>query len=775
MKTISSSIHSVLVFVTLVLIGFACVLTARRGSVHATWGPNGIVSAVEPGSRAAAELLPGDQILFVDGTPTSTSWQSLNGKPVGARIVLTVERAGQVRDVTLPIEAPSAAESTGDWAAQILAILFWAAAWAAVRSAPRSEQSRSLVLVGLFFASVGVLLSFGATASYSPAWLIRTYGLGLWVVGPIGTWLHLHFPKAHRLGRSRLVIAGLVGSGLIGLVWAWAAPPDYPGSLNQAVLSAAYGWFALHVVLSIALNIWGWRSSPTLAERRQLGVVAVGALLALVPLFLAALIPAVLARPDLLNLNAVMLMLALLPASYTYALLRHKRMTHDRALARLLVYAFTVAAIAMLVALVFTVPGIWALPREYLVGIAILVGALAAWPASQVIERGLGWLLFGRLRQPLQSAAKATDAIDLSIDSDDLTAQVTRILKAQLDIEQCAILILDDHQRLADPSHSGQAMAAEGLEIKEPSALGRLLSADSSVLEFDHIRPQLEATPGRVLLGVAWAQLLLPLRTQGRLIGLLLTRYRAGAGFLDEEDIIVLKLVAQALATALQRRALLAELRDKNAEASELSHELMRVRAEERKRIARDLHDDIIQPMIATSYTVAVMADPGAEGVRQTLTELIDRTRTICFELREPALDNLGFGAAARAVLSAHTKRSGRAVTARIAESAAASVPEPISAAALGILDESLTNATKHGGAQAIAVDIGIVDQVLTLTIRDDGVGFDVAEARQRAAQTRHFGLAIMEERAASVGGQLTVVSSPGRGSMITGRFPLVP
>ncbi|HRF46885.1 MAG TPA: ATP-binding protein [Anaerolineales bacterium] len=686
---------------------------------------------------------------------------------------MTIERTGQLVDIRVPIEAPWTNELLDSLIIQALANLFWASGWRALVSASVADRRIIGQKLGAFLIGAGVMLSIGSISMQLPAWLWLVYNSGLWLLAPMGTILHLSFPKVHRFPKSESVALALSGLGLVGAMGSVIVLLVDMEQASRPLLALSYGWFALHLVVSIGLLVYGWSSSPTLRERRQLGVVAVGGLLAMTPLLVANLVPILWHGSPATNSNAMMLPLALLPASYVYALYRHDRLVQDKHLARILVYAFTAVVIAMLVALVFVIPGVWELQREYLVGVAILIGALAAGPTSRVVEQWLGWLLFGRLRQPLVAAAQATDAIDLSIDGADLSTQVAEILKAQLDIEHCAILVLDSEHRLIDPAEMGRARAAEGLEIKPRSALAELLAGDTAVLELDEARQRLRDTPGRVFFDVPWANLMLPLRNQGRLVGVLLTSYRSGASFLDEEDIIVLKLTAQALATALQRRALVVELREKNAEASQLSHELMRVRGEERKRIARDLHDDIVQPLIATSYTVAVMPDPAAEQVRSTLTELIERTRNICFELREPALDNLSFGAAARAVLSAFTQRTGREVKARIADGSAIQVGEAISAAALGVLDEALTNGEKHGGGEALQVDVRVSDDVLVVVIRDTGPGFDVAEARQRAAQTRHFGLAIMEERAASVGGQLSVASSPGRGTTITGYFPL--
>lgn len=362
---------------------------------------------------------------------------------------------------------------------------------------------------------------------------------------------------------------------------------------------------------------------------------------------------------------------------------------------------------------------------------------------------------------------------DFDFESDDLALTAKSLLKTRLLVDRCVLLLVDDGQRLIDPSAGGLAGPASGLSVRPGSALDAAFSGDCLYRTRDDLCHRLNGTPEAAFCDLSWVELALPLRVSGALAALVLTDLPADATTLRPDIIAQLELIALTLSTVLHRRQLLEVLRHNNAESSQLSQELMRIRSEERGRIARDLHDDLIQPLIAASYAVAMLADPGAEDVRKTLAELVDRARTICFELREPALDNLGFGAAARAVISAFTKRTGVAVSARIAESATLSVPEAISSAALGVLDEALTNAAKHALATRIVVDVEACDGALALTIQDNGPGFDIANVRHRAADQRQFGLAIMDERAASVGGCLSIRSSTRHGSRVEARFPI--
>jgi signal transduction histidine kinase len=367
----------------------------------------------------------------------------------------------------------------------------------------------------------------------------------------------------------------------------------------------------------------------------------------------------------------------------------------------------------------------------------------------------------------LRQAAVATDAIDLGIDAEDLSAQVNRILRNLLGIADSALLVLNHERQLVDVSKSGRARAVEGLPILEGSDVAELFSGRVPIIEFDEQHDRLFATSGRALLGVPWAQAAIPLRTQRDLIGVLLIGYRDGKPFLDEEDILVLGMVSRAVATTLQRRSLVRDLRERNEEASLLSQELLRVREDERKRIARDLHDEVIQNLIAVSYGLATIEHPPGPALRDQVLHVIERARTVCFDLRQFQQDTLGLGGAVRHVAEEFVERTGLRTLAHVAEDPGVVVPESLSTALLGILEEALNNAGRHAQASLVDIWINVTAESVRLRVCDNGVGFDRLKQTRGERATRHFGLAMMDERAALVGGQLEVRSAPGNGTEV--------
>jgi len=740
-------------------------------TIDAVWRPDGGLEWVLPSSAISARLDLSDRVIQIDGQDVDHTGQILTRKQPGDTLTLLLQRDTAERQETFELHSKSVQQLVMQYGTPLsLAIVFWAiGALLIVNGSPGGNPSDAGALAGGFFALVGAELALGAHGNRAFGWLFQTYSAGLWVIGPVGTWLHLTFPRPYRLTRTPWLVPTLFVMGAAGMIWGSVAPPDYADLVNATAHRTAYIWLTGNILVSIALLIVSWWRKPDSRQRRQLGVVALGAILALVPLLTVELAPRLLGQASIDEQRFSMLLLVLLPASYGYAIRRYRRLAQDqeRFLIRLLRYAFAASLASLAIMLVLALPPTRELSPNLQAWTAIVGGGLATPIVMALFEHIWSFSLFGRVRDPLREAAAATDAIDLGIEAEDLSAQVGGILRELLGIEHSAVMILDDRRKLMDVSSTGRARAAEGIEIPERSDLAEWLSGKSRVLELDEQRERLSARPARALLDVPWAQAVIPLRTQRDLIGVLLIGYRDGKPFLDEEDILVLGMVSRAVATTLQRRSLVKDLRERNEEASLLSQELLRVREDERKRIARDLHDEVIQNLIAVSYGLATIEHQPGPALRDQVLHVIERARTVCFDLRQFQQDTLGLGGAVRHVADEFAERTGLRTLAHVAEDPGVVVPETLSTAILGILEETLNNVRQHAQASLVEIWINVAAEEVVLRVCDNGVGFDRLKQTRGERATRHFGLAMMDERAALVSGQLEVRSSPGNGTEV--------
>jgi signal transduction histidine kinase len=200
----------------------------------------------------------------------------------------------------------------------------------------------------------------------------------------------------------------------------------------------------------------------------------------------------------------------------------------------------------------------------------------------------------------------------------------------------------------------------------------------------------------------------------------------------------------------------------------------------ERRRIARDLHDDLGQSLTAMRYTVARLEDrlpadaDAARDLTADLSALLDGTagtvRGFLTELRPRVLDDCGLVDAAEWLCARLRETAGLSCDLHVEpglRSSAADLPAETALVLFRVLQEATTNVAKHAGARHVVVRLGVRGDDAVLGVEDDGLGFDPA------ASTPGFGLLGLRERLRARGGALHLESSPGRGTRLEASLPL--
>jgi PAS domain S-box-containing protein len=211
-----------------------------------------------------------------------------------------------------------------------------------------------------------------------------------------------------------------------------------------------------------------------------------------------------------------------------------------------------------------------------------------------------------------------------------------------------------------------------------------------------------------------------------------------------------------------------------------LSRRLLEIQEAERRSLARELHDELGQALTATKITLQTLErypDPNSLAARladaRTIVDrALDQVRSLSLGLRPPLLDDLGLAAALRWLLDQHGRRTGVRVH-FFDDAGNQRVDASIETASFRIAQEALTNATKHSWASTVHVELHRRDGWLHLHVRDNGLGFDVSGARERAASGASLGLMSMEERATLAGGHIEWTSGSGLGTHVHAWFPV--
>jgi signal transduction histidine kinase len=214
-----------------------------------------------------------------------------------------------------------------------------------------------------------------------------------------------------------------------------------------------------------------------------------------------------------------------------------------------------------------------------------------------------------------------------------------------------------------------------------------------------------------------------------------------------------------------ERDRLLVQVRKDQKQLEALSHRLVVFQEEERRAIARELHDQIGQ--LLTGLKLLTESGGEKDEMLEVLSELISRVRGLSLDLRPPMLDTLGLIPTLLWHLGRYTAQTGVRVSFR-ERGERRRYSSDTEIAAFRIVQEALTNVARHAGAREVSVQVE--DEVLTLRLRveDDGMGFDPAAV----PETDSIGLTGMKERARLLAGTLSIVSRPGRGTRVEAELP---
>ncbi|WHZ26056.1 MAG: Two-component system sensor histidine kinase [Nitrospira sp.] len=209
-----------------------------------------------------------------------------------------------------------------------------------------------------------------------------------------------------------------------------------------------------------------------------------------------------------------------------------------------------------------------------------------------------------------------------------------------------------------------------------------------------------------------------------------------------------------------------------------LTTELMTAQEEERRRIARELHDDVNQRlallaidmtnMLSGPSTLTTQAKEAVQSLNQRLVRISDDVRRMAYQFHPSILDDLGLTAALKHMADEWSEKTG-IKTVVVQEEMADPLPRDIASCLYRVAQESLSNIMKHARATRVELELTCGDQEITLSIYDTGVGFDLKDIR-----ARHPGLGLvnMRERVRSVRGRLDIRSEPGRGTHIIVHIP---
>jgi signal transduction histidine kinase len=409
------------------------------------------------------------------------------------------------------------------------------------------------------------------------------------------------------------------------------------------------------------------------------------------------------------------------------------------------------------------------------------IAVLADWTAIAVENARL----YEGLARRRDEVERQRDQAERSAQALAVMTDIARSVGGETDIDRILELIVDRGRALVE-ARALAIMLADGEELAvaatagdlDPGLRGARIAVEGTlpgrVLRSVRAERPLRANGDDALggLGVeAEAAILVPLVFRGASSGVLiaLDRITEGPDF-GLEDERLLRSFAASAATAVATA--------KSVEAEQLRHSI-EAAEQERKRWARELHDETLQALggLRMLHSTALRGDSSDAELRDALSEgielidvEIDNLSALIAELRPAALDEIGLVPALR-TLAERKGREGKLtidILASVGEGELRLPPETESLL-YRLVQESLNNAVKHADASRVEAVLEREDGVVEATVRDDGRGFDPATANGG------FGLTGMRERVELAGGELRIDSTPGEGTTVSATIPLEP
>jgi len=330
-------------------------------------------------------------------------------------------------------------------------------------------------------------------------------------------------------------------------------------------------------------------------------------------------------------------------------------------------------------------------------------------------------------------------------------------------------------------------------------AVGRVVATGKPLIVNDYrhwtgCSPLFQNSPYDAILSV-------PLRWEGQVFGALSVLDHGERRPFTEDDVQLLSLFADLASIALKNAELHTQVREFSQElereVEERTRELARakeeiatkaeqlrlllaktihIQEEERARIARDMHDGVMQLVTAARYELqaakvavgsglAAAAQEKLNAAREVLNEMEKEIRHAIYDLQPPILDAVGLAPALRKYANSFQELSGIACRVQVMGMPLRLSP-PTEVAVFRIVEEALHNVAAHAGARTASIILDFQPTVLGVTVEDDGQGFDYQQWAE-SRDGKHLGLLGMQERVKSLGGELVVWSKPGQGTRV--------
>lgn len=381
-----------------------------------------------------------------------------------------------------------------------------------------------------------------------------------------------------------------------------------------------------------------------------------------------------------------------------------------------------------------------------------------------------------RILLPLNNTSKLLVS---EAEMDRFFKHVLEMTAAETEADGASVLILDEKTsqltvkaELGLQADSGEACIRLGEWVmkKEKSlVVNEKRETDS------HVKQMMSNLGAQSLLSV-------PLLTRERAVGVIIAFKVSKEARFTPTSLEFLSILAKQAAAATENANLFKSVEKQRQELERLLESAIQSQENERKRVAVEIHDGIGQQLVGILYRIQafsilltqqkiVEAGVEAEEIRQLLEKTVGELRRVLSGLRPYCLDELGLVSALRQEVERFSRETDT-VCRFTSDDLLVELTSSQEAAIYRIVQEALVNIKKHAHANETRVALSYKPEAVSVTISDNGKGFKLDQANN-SVPMGHMGLAGMEERAEMLGGNLSINSSPGNGTLVVLTIPL--
>ena len=707
------------VVVPLALI-WAGVVLAQHPYSGMVWSfTSGRVNSIDPQGPAAYMIREGDLIQVIGGEPVYQARDFPDREP-GERVTLLVEQEGFVHEVTIELARPSLEELLTRFSTLLIAFLFWVPGLLVLTYARQSQLPRIFVL---FCMSFSLVLGLGSVSGKGPLWIGWIFNILVWWIGPLALHLHLllggYFDITWRKKVVRYLYLTTLGLSVLDL---GRLALEVPGPL----LTVKYVWSSLLLILSAGVLILASKTANSLEDRRRSRIAGLAALNAFLPFIFFSLLPLTLFNQYVLPYEVSFIALSILPLGYSYAIMRYRLIPLEQYVNRAAAYTLLALGIATLYGTIYILSPSLLFDLEssnrWVGFLIVLLLTLTAHPAYKVLRRWVDRLFYGGWYDDREIAQKISRSVQGGgSDIHSIGQTLCGVLQKTMQLKYANLLLNDGVITTNLSVAGGYTKDGRHLSAGDVDLVFEIFSQHRSreIGKGSEARDILAVSeiPAQDILGPEPLYWLLLEGRRGPQ-GLLVLGSRIGGGEFSPQDLEILEAVLQQAGAALENAVLLDEVKQHSSQIKSLHRMIITVREEERKRLAHNLHDEIVQSLIGVKYSLSNMEHaPDPESISQ-LKKLQEQIRNILTGLRctiaglrPPALDSLGLTSLIRSRVIELNDQAPFVIYLTIIDDHRVQLSDEVALTLYRCFQEAMVNVQKHAEAERVYVKLRIVPE----------------------------------------------------------------